>query len=280
MLASQITREIELFENQRYVFTQFSSKSLLPTDRRAYSTECGASSWTTIEEAEKAMLSPGWDWTSAAHASEWMVDKEFPNTDPDGWSYDVDFGNFRNASGTKSMVHFVRRRRLVRIQDFDANRISGTSSKGKIPVTCDHCDLSEIEKIDNELLLKISEMTLKVDSMRLPTAPVINPIKEKLITDIMSAESMGIPALYKTISAFQVQGQSSWGKLFTHRDKTEFDLPNRIAEVKSGYFEESALLAQVIIRKHDVGFEYHCNTRNCGSACVFAPQACAHTGAA
>lgn len=277
MLASLITREIELFENQRYVFTQFSSKSLLPTDRRAYSTECGAYSWTTIEEAEKAMLSPGWDWTSAS--CEWMVDKEFPNTDSDGWSYDVDFGNFRNASGTKAMMHFVRRRRLIRMQDFDTNRVSGISSNDKIPVSCDHCDLSEIEKIDNELLVKIAEMTLKVDSIKLPMAPVINPIKEKLITDIMSAQSMGISALYKTITTFQVQGQSSWGKMFTHRDKTEFDLPNRIAEVKSGYFEERALLAQVIIRKHDVGFEYHCNSRSCGSACVFAPEACAHTGA-
>ena len=34
MIASRLTREVEIFENQRFVFTQFSSKSLLPTDRR------------------------------------------------------------------------------------------------------------------------------------------------------------------------------------------------------------------------------------------------------
>jgi len=140
MLVSKLTREIEVFENQRYVFTQFSSKSLLPTDRRAYSTVDGAISWSTVEEAGKrlypcsrsfhhiafdviilfadaALLSAGWEWT--AEGSPWTADKDYPNTDGEGWAYDVDFGTFQNASGVKKMVHFVRRRRLTRIQDFD-----------------------------------------------------------------------------------------------------------------------------------------------------------------
>jgi hypothetical protein len=119
MIASKLTREIEVFENQRFVLTQFSCKSLLPTDRRAYSTECGKISWNTTEEAEKALISSGWEWFPIS----WSTDYEYPNTDAEGWSYDVDFGNFQNASGVKKMIHFVRRRRMTRMQTFDGNHL-------------------------------------------------------------------------------------------------------------------------------------------------------------
>jgi hypothetical protein len=39
-----------------------------------------------------------------------------------GWSYAVNFGSIDdNSSGTRKMIHFVRRRRLERNQIFDGN---------------------------------------------------------------------------------------------------------------------------------------------------------------
>jgi hypothetical protein len=115
-------------------------------------------------------------------------------------------------------------------------------------------------------------MTLRVDPSKLPLAPVVNPIKAKMISDIMDSESLGLPKLYETIQNFTVPGQSTWGKMFTHKDRSENDLPARVEEMKSGSFDERALVAQVIIRKHDIAFDVHCDKAGCGSSCVFAPQ--------
>ena len=174
-----LTREIEVFENQRYVFTKFSKEGLLPTDRRAYSTSDGSISWKELDEAEDALSSVGWDWN--AEGSPWAPDLEYPNTDNDGWSYDVDFSTFQNASSKKGMTHFVRRRRLTRIQDFDINRLKCRTEKAKIVDTCDTCDLEQIDKISNLLLHKLAIASLKVEPKKAILAPIVNPIKSQLI---------------------------------------------------------------------------------------------------
>ena len=54
-----LVREIEVYENQRFLLTKFTTQSLLPTDRKAYSIKDGSLSWSTIEEAEEALSSTG-----------------------------------------------------------------------------------------------------------------------------------------------------------------------------------------------------------------------------
>lgn len=69
----------------------------------------------------------GWVWDSD---STWSVEKALTDIDADGWSYSVDFGHFTNdnvpdammtcgGSAIKGAMHFVRRRKLGRIQSFD-----------------------------------------------------------------------------------------------------------------------------------------------------------------
>jgi len=112
MLNPSIVRERELFENERFIpMSGWSSKGLLMTDRKAISNRDGSLSWSNYEAAEESLLSYGWEWDQN---SKWTVDKEFSNTDSDGWIYDVNFGSFENASSKKGMMHFVRRRRVVR----------------------------------------------------------------------------------------------------------------------------------------------------------------------
>jgi hypothetical protein len=71
----------------------------------------------------------GWLWDTD---SSWSIDMAVTDIDGEGWSYAVDFPQFTNdnhpdalttcgGSGIKSMVHFVRRRRLRRLQYFDGN---------------------------------------------------------------------------------------------------------------------------------------------------------------
>jgi hypothetical protein len=58
----------------------------------------------------------GWSWGSD---SKWEVDRSSPNIDQDGWAFAVDFGgDDESYCGSKGIVHFVRRRRLVRLQTF------------------------------------------------------------------------------------------------------------------------------------------------------------------
>ena len=140
----EIFRGVELFENERYTpLTGWSSKGLLLTDRKAFTTADGQSGWSSLEEASEYYLSCGtlihcdlshlsylhfigWRWySSPSHGSEsilWKVDVFLENCDDDGWAYATDFNSFTDHnSGTriKSMVHFVRRRRYLRKQYFD-----------------------------------------------------------------------------------------------------------------------------------------------------------------
>lgn len=69
----------------------------------------------------------GWVWDAD---SVWQVELTLSDVDPDGYSYSVDFQHFNGdnspdalttcgGSAQKTMIHFVRRRRLARVQYFD-----------------------------------------------------------------------------------------------------------------------------------------------------------------
>jgi len=81
----------------------------------------------------KGFFVQGWQWDAN---SSWAVDKDLTDVDIEGWSYCSDFTSYSSevigcintltntagagrGSGTKNMMHFVRRRKLVRDQVFD-----------------------------------------------------------------------------------------------------------------------------------------------------------------
>lgn len=267
----KLTKVLEIYENERFVFTKFSSKSLLPTDRRCYSVADGTPSWNTLEEAEIALTSIGWLGTSECSA--WMPAKDSPNSDVEGWTYDVDFGNFQNASGEKKMHHFVRRRRLTRTVDFDATRI-GRCDSSQIKVSCDHCCTLETENISTQLLYKLAELSIKISHKNIPHAVTMNPIKSRLLSALLGTDSVGMLKLLSTITSYQEQ--STWDKMFSHVDKKGEDISRRATDFPN--FEEKILVAQAIIKKHDLNFEFHCDQLNCGPACQFCPETCGNSG--
>ena len=109
------------------------------------------------------------------------------NTDDEGWTYDTDFGTFKNGTGKKGMVHFVRRRRLIRFQDFDIKRITGTEFKG----TCSYCDLAQIELLKSKIVTAVATASLYSSSSRAHISTV-NALKSEII-NTLGISSKGDP---------------------------------------------------------------------------------------
>lgn len=57
---------VEIYENERAsAFGGWSSSSLLPTDRSAFTNKDASVGWNTLDEAnEGGLLSKGWDWVA------------------------------------------------------------------------------------------------------------------------------------------------------------------------------------------------------------------------
>jgi len=113
---------IEIFENQRYsLIGGWSNASLLPAvvDPFAFTTTDSMDGWHTIEEVNSALLSTGWSWI---HDSSWTPHVT-SSTDPDGWSYSINFSFINEAVAEKGSLHFVRRRTLRRHRDFHGKNV-------------------------------------------------------------------------------------------------------------------------------------------------------------
>lgn len=55
-----VEREIEVYENERYIpLSGWSTKGLMMTDRSAYSAEDGSSNFTSLEDASSQLSSEG-----------------------------------------------------------------------------------------------------------------------------------------------------------------------------------------------------------------------------
>lgn len=53
----------------------------------------------------------------------------------------------------------------------------------------------------------------------------------------------------------------------------------RLQEIQKHFADDERIeLARLIIRKHDSRYDFHCNQRNCGPACIFVVEQCVHQG--
>ena len=94
MYGAAVVREVEIFENERFSpMSGWSSKGLLMTDRKAFSTRDGSQSWPTLEQTEEALMSYGWEWD---RESTWLIDTHFPASDSEGWSYGTNYESYPN----------------------------------------------------------------------------------------------------------------------------------------------------------------------------------------
>ena len=111
--------EYHVFENQRRVFLEWGSRHLLSFERTAYTDESGSIACPFNNHDVKFNPPKGYEWRDDSK-DQWLVDKEYTNTDEEGWVYGIDFGyimqNLRaGRSTTTSQLRSVRRRRWKRI---------------------------------------------------------------------------------------------------------------------------------------------------------------------
>jgi hypothetical protein len=94
----------EIFENQRWLPIVGWGKRLLPTDRERYSSRNGKVGWKTLEDVPPP---DGFVWGDCA----WQRVAD-SSTDPDGWTYAVDFPF---TYGLDAVTRGVRRRKHQRV---------------------------------------------------------------------------------------------------------------------------------------------------------------------
>lgn len=130
---------VETFENQR--------RSALPPydwgyhsmlgERASFSDESGKNNCAYSKLAE-ASPPPGYMWDPSPPGT-WVVDKDYTQTDDEGWSYGIDFAavmrNYRsNTSVVKGLGRSVRRRRWIR-NALNESVIKPVEIKGSLSTT-------------------------------------------------------------------------------------------------------------------------------------------------
>lgn len=256
-------RIMEIYENERSApLYGWSASSLLPTDRGAYSTKDGLLSFKTLNDADKELLSAGWQWENG---SEWTVRLDGA-CDNKGYQYAFNFGSIDEGTGTMSMNHFVRRRRMERKKVFVPASICNQEM-----ASCDHCDLEMVEKLSSKLLVTLTKSSL----VSYPTSinwPKMNSLKTALIEALkLRYQAQGIDGVMKVLDSFAQGSSSAWSVMSGMvSGKPEDNLAKRTADLAGEYFpsDERGLLAKTIIRWHDDDCMYHCPSKNCGKRCV------------
>jgi hypothetical protein len=167
-----VLTEVYIFENQRRsAFPPYDyGANSLPGERHVFSDESGkiAAEYSNL----KASAPPiGYIWEDG---SQWEVDKEYTQTDDEGWSYGIDFlGVMRNYRGKKSATkpfgRSVRRRRWRRKvrQSSDVQTESeGLNSFKHIPkalcVLSNGLKIDETEEVLKDTLLTVDPSTILV----------------------------------------------------------------------------------------------------------------------
>jgi hypothetical protein len=307
-----LSRKLAVYENERYnpVAGGWGSRGLLPTDRKPWSNSTGSAGYATLKEVDEALLSAGWRWEAS-----WDVSTD-TSTDSDGWSYSADFGWFDSGGvkqegstvqegadilasdaaqsveglvggsggvSNKQMMHFVRRRRRTRLQTLDPELLTDFGA-----LTCDWCDLEEVESVANVLLHALAVASVRAHPRSL-TEQKCNKIKTELVNflslrgnDLISSGLYGHAVVASRLEEFSKGTGSAWStvsSLVASGSPIEI-LGRRTADISAAYFslQERRVLAGIVIRKHDATFQHHCDKHGCGAACEFRIERCPHDG--
>ena len=291
-----IYREVELYENERYQPIGGWGKQLLLTDRSPFSSSDGEENYTTLEEANITLLTTGWHWEES---DDWKID---PVSADEGWLYATDFGGDEQSySATKGILHFVRRRRLIRLQSFAPDRLLGG-----IAWVCDNCDLEKVASLQKHLLHAIVDCSLQKHPRQFSEAKV-PALKNHLmaalnLTGGPGEGALGMKGVQETLASFAGSGGSIWtvaSAALAHKGQEDVDeneeKRRQLFDDKFFRADEREALANALIHKHDTEFAFHCNVKNCNSSpmpsssssssgitlqstCPFAPVLCTNKG--
>lgn len=224
----------------------------------------------------------GWHWTS-----DWQIigTDSFGTVTPyapsagggeegGGWLYSPDFGSYSQGKygvPKKGLTHFVRRRKLMRIRQFDESTICNDSNH-----TCMSCDGKQVEQLSNMFIdLFYGALFAKY------------PTKELKLLKIIKMKNLFIDALMAPVNvrAYSFDSVAAIVNAFAHSQKrggllTRFNPSDPYCRQVEQQFPllERVALARAAIRKYDGMFEYHCNAHICGATCPFAVHRCPHTG--
>mmetsp|Transcript_21054 Transcript_21054/g.35659 ORF Transcript_21054/g.35659 Transcript_21054/m.35659 type:complete len:462 (+) Transcript_21054:110-1495(+) len=275
-------RTFYLYENERYSpLSNWSAESLLPTDRHAFTTSDTTDGFSNLSDASIALLSQGWSWLSG---QDWTPDMNLDNIDEEGWTYAVNFSDFKDTnSGTnvKSILHFARRRRLLRYQIFDVKLICARED-----LTCSYCDLQEIDKLSNLFLDKLSEASAVKHPARISEVKTVNLKKTFMevlqLDDLNDKETYTYDGIEQRMQKLIESSKSNWStasSMFT-KDKPVEIVRKRMADLSQFYFtsDEAQEIARLVLRKLDRKNAFHCKEPACGEECPFFVVQCAYDG--
>lgn len=184
----------------------------------------------------------------------------------------------KSGSSVKQMMHFVRRRRQTRFQTFDPELLADFGS-----FTCDHCDLEELERLSAVLLNSLAQASLKAYPRNFTEAKC-NKLKSSLIASLSLRGEFIHNGLYSSkvvasrLESFVGTLGNAWSavsSMVSSGSPLEM-LGRRTADIAHMHFshEERRVIAGLIIRKHDINFEYHCPIPSCGHSCEYRVESC------
>lgn len=172
--------------------------------------------------------------------------------------------------------------------------------------TCDHCDLQEVEKLLKVLLDKLTSASIsrhprsiserKVNALRnemLNALQLLTPSSGSDASSVSSTAAAGAstkdismtPYFFNKVSEIldnlitrSRTALSMASSVFSSGDTVD-NWNQRQQEIARQFaYEERYELAKLIIRQHDVEYNYHCTEQNCGSSCIFAIETCPNVG--
>lgn len=158
-------------------------------------------------------------------------------------------------------------------------------------LTCDHCDLQEVDKLSTLFLEKLAAASI-VKHPRQLNEPKMVALKNGFLSAlgfVMEVEAEGDSQRLKgyefnlvasQLEAFVNQGRTALSMASSALvSGTSMEaLSKRIVEVADNYFshEERSELARLLLRKFDIIYEFHCEKVNCGEGCQFTVEMCPH----
>eukprot|EP01033_Poteriospumella_lacustris_P012154 gene12154-8696_t len=234
------TRRSYVFENSRYnPVIGFSTRGLLPTDRKALSNRDGTDGYASLDEASEVLLSKGWLWDPE---STWDVEMNLTDVDAEGFSYSVDFQHFVGDNAPDA------------------------------PMTCG--GERKINALKNEMMdvlqLSTSPATATANKTAPSTtspSPAMTPYFSTKTSDILDSFISSCRTTLAMASSVFRSGDAADN--FTQRQQ---DVARYFA------MEERVEWAKLVLRKHDVEYNFHCSVRNCGPSCIFAVESCPNVG--
>jgi homogentisate solanesyltransferase len=168
--------------------------------------------------------------------------------------------------------------------------------------TCDYCDLQEVEMLTKMFLDKLTAASINrhprniserkinalknemMDILQLPTSPATVTASKTAPSTTSPSPAMTPYFSTKTsdiLDSFISSCRTTLAmasSVFRSGDAAD-NFTQRQQDV-ARYFamEERVEWAKLVLRKHDVEYNFHCSVRNCGPSCIFAVESCPNVG--